>query len=254
MNSSFSNSLELQGFPFGSDETVSNTSQWDLLSEIVKIFEIVENNTTSCSINISTSFNETLASKLESPPVTLEFPEYFKVLLHVLYISVLVGGVLGNSLVLYVLYSVPRMRTVTNYLLANLAVGDLIIATLCVPFTYLPIVFEYWPFGRLLCLFISPFNAIGVLVSAFTLIALAVEKYVAILHPLAPRLRKSRVWWIIALIWLIASFVASPIAFAIDLQYVQMDNSSNSTEDAIPICKEVRVKSKQSNRVAYMVD
>jgi hypothetical protein len=169
---------------------------------------------------------------LSTPP---EFPNYFKTLLHVLYSFVLLGGTIGNSLVLYVIYSVPRMRTVTNYLLANLAVGDLIIATLCVPFTYLSIIFNHWPFGRFLCYSTAPFNAIGVLVSAFTLIALAIEKYIAILHPLAPRLRKSRVGWVIGIIWFAACVVASPIAFVIDLRDVTMGNQ------VLPICHEVSV-------------
>lgn len=169
------------------------------------------------------------------------FSEPFKIVLHILYNLVLLCGVFGNLLVLYVIYSAPRMRTTTNYLLANLALGDLIISSLCIPFTYFSILYGYWPFGIILCYVVSPFNAIAVLVSAFSLIVLAIEKYIAILHPLTPRLRKSRVGWIIGIIWVIASLIASPIAFVTDVQVLQVALHNDTHFVDLPICAEVSI-------------
>lgn len=166
-----------------------------------------------------------------------QFSEPFKLLLHILYNLVFICGVVGNGLVLYVIYSLPRLRTTTNYLLANLALGDLIIASFCVPFTYISIVYNYWPFGRVLCkLIVSPLTAIGVLVSAFTLIALAIEKYIAILHPMAPRLRKSRAIWVVGVIWILAIATATPIAVVSEtIQW----HPNSSVNISVPICDEV---------------
>lgn len=150
----------------------------------------------------------------------LLYPDYyvdmysvgFKVAIAILYNSIFVTALLGNALVCYVVFSSPRMRTVTNYLIANLAVGDLLMALLCVPFSYVPVLLQYWPFGQFLCYLLSPAQAISVFVSSYTLVALAVDRYMAILYPLRPRFRRSQACWVIAVVWLIAIITASPIA------------------------------------------
>lgn len=48
------------------------------------------------------------------------------------------------------------MRTATNYFIVNLAVGDILMALLCIPFTVLSnYIFQYWPFGYSLCVIVS---------------------------------------------------------------------------------------------------
>ncbi|CAL8074297.1 unnamed protein product [Orchesella dallaii] len=136
----------------------------------------------------------------------------FKIAIAILYNSVFVTALLGNALVCYVIFASPRMRTVTNYLIANLAVGDLLMAVLCVPFSYIPVLLQYWPFGHFLCYLLPPAQAVSVLVSSYTLVALAADRYIAILYPLRPRFRRSQACWVIAVVWLVAVITASPIA------------------------------------------
>lgn len=156
----------------------------------------------------------------------------FKIAIAILYNSIFVTALLGNALVCYVVFSSPRMRTVTNYLIANLAVGDLLMAVLCVPFSYIPILLQYWPFGNFLCYLLCPAQAISVLVSSYTLVALAADRYMAILYPLRPRFRRSQACWVIVVVWLIAIVTASPIA--IFTEYYP-DNSTGRY-----FCEEVR--------------
>lgn len=44
-------------------------------------------------------------------------------------------GVVGNMAVFIVVTKSPQMRTLTNKLIANLAVADLLVNVVCVPFT-----------------------------------------------------------------------------------------------------------------------
>lgn len=46
-----------------------------------------------------------------------------QVVLILAYSTIIVLGVLGNSLVIYVIYRFKTLRTVTNFFIANLAVG-----------------------------------------------------------------------------------------------------------------------------------
>lgn len=58
-------------------------------------------------------------------------------LLVVAYIIILLIGVVGNSLVVCVVLRSPRMRTVTNLFILNLAVADLLVVLFCLPPTLL---------------------------------------------------------------------------------------------------------------------
>lgn len=53
----------------------------------------------------------------------------------VAYVLVIFVGLVGNLLVIQVIFRVPRMRTVTNLFIANLCVADLLVITFCMPAT-----------------------------------------------------------------------------------------------------------------------
>ena len=53
-----------------------------------------------------------------------------------LYSLILLLAVIGNVLVILTLLQNKRMRTPTNVLLLNLAVSDLLLGVVCVPFTF----------------------------------------------------------------------------------------------------------------------
>lgn len=57
------------------------------------------------------------------------------------YMLILVSGVIGNALVILVVALRPRMRSVKNMLIMNLAVADFLVIIFCVPSTLLVNVF-----------------------------------------------------------------------------------------------------------------
>lgn len=115
----------------------------------------------------------------------------FQTTVYMLYISIFVIALLGNGVVCYIVYASPRMKTVTNYFIVNLAVGDILMSLFCVPFSFFSILLlQYWPFGSVLCHLVNYSQAISVLVSAYTLVAISIDRYIAILWPLRPRISK----------------------------------------------------------------
>ena len=102
-------------------------------------------------------------------------------------IPFLLIGVIGNVLVIRIVHKTPDMHSVTNYLLANLAVSDVMT------------ILTLWPWKvcstnglvkemKNYC-WISVFLRINVVVSSVTLTVLAVERYHALLKPLRSGLR-----------------------------------------------------------------
>ena len=59
----------------------------------------------------------------------------------VAYCLVFVVGLIGNSFVIAVVYRSPRMRTVTNFFIVNLAVADVLVIVFCVPATLMSNIF-----------------------------------------------------------------------------------------------------------------
>lgn len=51
------------------------------------------------------------------------------------YLFVFIVGLIGNSFVIAVVYRSPRMRTVTNFFIVNLAIADVLVIVFCLPAT-----------------------------------------------------------------------------------------------------------------------
>lgn len=51
------------------------------------------------------------------------------------YAFVFIVGLIGNSFVIAVVLRSPRMRTVTNFFIVNLAIADILVIVFCLPAT-----------------------------------------------------------------------------------------------------------------------
>lgn len=69
----------------------------------------------------------------------------------VLYSLIFLLSVLGNSLIIAVLVRNRRMRTVTNLFLLSLAISDLMVSLVCIPFTLIPNLMRDFIFGIGIC-------------------------------------------------------------------------------------------------------
>lgn len=137
----------------------------------------------------------------------------FEVTTWIFYVILIVLASIGNVLVCYVVISMRRMHSVTNYYIANMAAGDLLMTCLCAPVTFFTVILlRRWPFGELLCRVVSFSQAVSVFVSAFSLVAISMDRHSAILHPLRPRRSLTSCRLIIALIWVLAALCCAPIA------------------------------------------
>ncbi|XP_078046311.1 RYamide receptor [Augochlora pura] len=173
---------------------------------------------------------------------------WFKCIIYFFYGSVFVVAMTGNGLVCYVVYGNKRMQTVTNYFIVNLAVGDILMAFFCVPPSFFSLfVLQYWPFGSQLCPVVYFLQAVSVLVSAYTLVIISIDRYRAIMWPLKPKLNKRQAKFFIMVVWLLALAISSPIAIVTKLtqpsiRHIQCDHY---------ICQEVWPSTE--NRYYYSV-
>ena len=110
---------------------------------------------------------------------------------HVVFKAVIIGaysiifclGVLGNSLVMYLVARSPEMRTPTYIFIANLAISDIVLCTLAAPFTPISGFLKSWVFGDALCKLVPMVLCLCVHVSTQTSTAIALERYFVIVYP-----------------------------------------------------------------------
>ncbi|XP_054462480.1 galanin receptor type 1 [Anoplopoma fimbria] len=125
-------------------------------------------------------------------------------------------GVLGNTMVITVLArSKPgQPRSTTNIFILNLSVADLSYLLFCVPFQSTIYMLPTWVLGAFICKFIHYFFTVSMLVSIFTLSAMSVDRYVAIVHARkSSSIRVGRHAMLgVVLIWVLSLVMAAPVA------------------------------------------
>ena len=151
-------------------------------------------------------------------------PVVLRLLRIVFYGIISIAGAIGNTLVILA-YRNPRMRSVTNLFIANLGVADLTVSLINAPVTVTYSTLGYWPFGLFLCKSINYLLGVTVFCSTGTLMAIAADRYRAIVHPLLPRIRTRHAIMIIAAIWMAAFIYPIPIII-----YLKLKNSGECTE------------------------
>uniref|UniRef100_A0A8C8S3X7 Somatostatin receptor 4 n=1 Tax=Pelusios castaneus TaxID=367368 RepID=A0A8C8S3X7_9SAUR len=134
------------------------------------------------------------------------------VVIQCIYALVCLLGLLGNSLVIFVILRYAKMKTATNIYLLNLAIADELFM-LSIPFVATSAALHHWPFGRVLCRTVLGVDGLNMFTSVFCLTVLSLDRYIAVVHPLrAATYRCPRVAKMVnGGVWLLSLLVASPI-------------------------------------------
>ncbi|XP_065131761.1 neuromedin-K receptor [Paramisgurnus dabryanus] len=129
------------------------------------------------------------------------------------YALVLLVAVTGNLIVIWIIVAHKRMRTVTNYFLLNLAVSDASVAALNALVNFIYAAHGDWYFGDAYCRFQNFYPVAAVFASIYSMSAIALDRYVAIIHPLKPRLSATATKAMIACVWIMAVILAFPLCY-----------------------------------------
>lgn len=144
-------------------------------------------------------------------PRKSEIVKYWRMTILVLYAVIFIISTTGNSLVCFVILRKRSMKSIVNYLILNLAIADLIFTCICIPFDIPVQQMDYvWPYGAFMCKIIYPLQTQTLFASVYTLVALSLTRYWAVVHPLKRQLTIERVKWVILIIWVISFLPVTP--------------------------------------------
>ncbi|XP_010895448.2 prolactin-releasing peptide receptor-like [Esox lucius] len=138
-----------------------------------------------------------------------------------LYCLLVAVACVGNALLLACILMDRKLHNATNFFIGNLATGDLLMCLCCVPLTA-SYAFEPqgWLFGQPLCSLVPLLQTATVFVSVLSLTAIAVDRYVVVVHPVRKRISLRGCGTLAVGGWLLSLLLATPPS--LHTQYVDL--------------------------------
>ncbi|AWP21581.1 putative relaxin-3 receptor 1-like [Scophthalmus maximus] len=200
----------------------------------LKTLEFFNNILSGCGVGSSCN-NSHLIFHNSSVDTGLEILDdgspWLRIVISVVYFVVATAGVLGNLLVMFLLYSTHTITTGTiNFFVFNLALAHLLFS-LALPFWAVDIAMDYsWPFSLATCKAVSLLTGLNVFASCFFLTAMSLTRYCFVATALKPSgslcSRSCTSPVATAFIWAGALVAAAPRALFADLSLVGSGNDT----------------------------
>ncbi|ELT92554.1 hypothetical protein CAPTEDRAFT_73422, partial [Capitella teleta] len=129
------------------------------------------------------------------------------------YAVVMLAALLGNSLVIFIVFRNQRMRTTTNFYLVNLAVADLLVTLMCSWVHLVDSLTENWVLGAFFCRANSFAQVLALVSSILTLTLIACDRFFGIMFAMRAHLTERRASCCLVVVWVCAAGVAAPLLF-----------------------------------------
>ncbi|NXN98070.1 DRD3 protein, partial [Rhinopomastus cyanomelas] len=133
------------------------------------------------------------------------------------YCVLILAIIFGNMLVCLAVLRERTLQTTTNYLVVSLAVADLLVATLVMPWmVYLEVTGGVWTFSRICCDFFVTMDVMMCTASILNLCAISIDRYTAVVKPVQYQYSTGqsscrRVSLMIVMVWMLAFAVSCPL-------------------------------------------
>ena len=137
-----------------------------------------------------------------------------------LYVLAMTISLLGNSAVIMIVRKNRRMRTMSHYLIVNMAVADLLITNFHMPYklqiqlTNRHAIMIGGPVGLLICKLVSYTQDVSIACSVLPLMSIAIDRFMAIVFPFKRITLLHRTRYVIISLWFVSFLVCSPLLYA----------------------------------------
>ncbi|XP_023332557.1 dopamine D2-like receptor [Eurytemora carolleeae] len=141
--------------------------------------------------------------------------------------------VFGNVLVILSVAKERALQNITNYFIVSLAVADLMVAGIVMPFyTYTLVNWGVWALPVGICDFYIAMDVVCSTSSIFNLVAISLDRFCAVTSPISysqHRKNTGRAYLVITICWAASLAIGSPILLGIN-QRESVENNQNMTE------------------------
>ena len=125
------------------------------------------------------------------------------------------SGIVGNIMVCIITLCNRKTKSSVNYYVLNLAIADLGALIICYPLTLVKAGAPFnWPLGKFVCHVLYPLSDIFYGASIGSIVAIAVDRYRAIVYSMRPRKSLQAAKWAISFVWVLAfASIVLPLYF-----------------------------------------
>lgn len=141
-------------------------------------------------------------------------------LLIMFYCIAIILGILGNSVVVYIVLKFKHLHKPRNILILNLSICGIVMCVVCMPFSLIRLTLKNWHLGGILCRLSPTLQTLDVFVSTFTIVAIAVDRYSAIVCATRESNNRRLVYYSIIIIWLASIILCIPMMMFHEVQNV----------------------------------
>lgn len=120
-------------------------------------------------------------------------------------------GLSGNALMCYIILTRQHLKSCRNWFILNLTISDILTCVLCIPFTVIRLLLRDWPLGEIMCKIVPTLQAVYVFVSTLTIVAIAIDRYRAIVYCSLRSPDKSTLFYVFPMIWMVSFALALPM-------------------------------------------
>lgn len=145
------------------------------------------------------------------------------------YVTVFFFGVVGNSVVMFAVYTMKKQRTSTDTYLMQLAIADLLFS-LTLPFWAIYIHKSDWLFGTFLCKLLSGVQEVAFYSCVFLLACISIDRYMAIVKATQFLSKQHHLLrGACVLVWLVATLLSLPIV--VQREALKIQNNTHCYEN-----------------------
>ena len=160
------------------------------------------------------SLNDSLGLNVteESPIVSVNYRLTTMIAVAVILILLIIVTAFGNFLVMLALFKYRYLRTVSNYLIGNLALSDFLLATTILPLSGVHECLGYWVFGEIICNMWLCLDVLYCTASIWNLCIIALDRFTATLYPIWYREKRStkQAAIYISVVWIFSAAICVP--------------------------------------------
>lgn len=144
--------------------------------------------------------------------VHLAVPEWEAIITILILSIIIMLTIVGNILVILSVFTYKPLRIVQNFFIVSLAIADLTVAVLVLPFNVAYSILGRWEFGINLCKMWLTCDVMCCTSSILNLCIIALDRYWAITDPInyAQKRNVGRVLLLIAGVWILSLLISSP--------------------------------------------
>ncbi|XP_077980446.1 alpha-2Db adrenergic receptor-like [Glandiceps talaboti] len=193
--------MDISNVANSTDHTTLATLQWQDLTEdtrtMLKLPTTIQTVNSSLVLDPTDYWfpnltNVTNGTDVEEDVYRLPYSNGVMIFLLLLTSVITSVSIIGNTLILLAFFTTPRLRRLTNYFYASLAISDLAAGILVMPFMASFTTNAYWKFGKPFCIVWLCIDMFVYSTSVYHMCVICLDRFLNVKYPFWYRVRRTR--------------------------------------------------------------